>query len=191
MSLRVQVGQKRSSNWFIQTLKDNDMFCLTIMPTYNTIIGGCASLMIMCMMLYSTVTILKSVFEYSEIKFNKSTEKLTLINEDEIHNFTGSNGIKFAIGWETVDGEPIGPEVGEIYLFQEYWDITQPNIDEIQKADEVRLEPCSLSNFSNGLLSDAIHINQAVYCPPDDFEFTLQSNIYSKQFRDVRIYIAT
>ena len=132
--------RKVSSNWLSKVLKDNDMFRLTIMPTYNTKIGGCASFIIMSMMLYSTIVILQSVFNYSEIKFNKSTEKLTLVNENEIHNFTGSNGIKFAIGWETDDGRPIGPDVGEIYLFQEYWNSTVEGLHQIETREEVRLE---------------------------------------------------
>ena len=111
------------------------------------------------MMLYATVTTLQLVFEYSEIRFNKSTEKLTLVKEREIHNFTNDNGIKFAVGWKAYDDDRIDPNVGRIYLHQEILDYTENDLSINQDiVEEVPLEPCSISNFTKELLEDTEHI---------------------------------
>ena len=116
-------------------------------------------MIILGMMFYATVVILQTVFEYSEIQFNKSTEKLTLVNEREIHNFTGSNGIKFAIGWMTVDEKPIERDVGRIIVLQENWDFIENDENSFRnQTDVIELNPCSISNFSKGLLDDSGHI---------------------------------
>ena len=110
-------------------------------------------------MLYTTIITLRLVFEYSEIRFNKSTEKLTLVNERKIHNFTEDNGIKFAIGWMTFDGKPIDPDDGRIIVLQEKWDyLNNDTSSNTTEYELVPLEPCSISDFTKELLEDSSHI---------------------------------
>ena len=106
--------------WINSKLEGFDIFGKTVIPTFNTKAGGIMSLVIFTVLSYATVVYLKTVFNYSEIKFNKNQKKLTLANNQDIYNFTSGNGIKFAFNWVSSRGHEIDETIGTIELTQHY-----------------------------------------------------------------------
>ena len=116
-------------SWFSSKIKGYDIFGKTIIPTYNTKLGGATSLIILIFMSFTTVNFIKSVLNYSEIKFNKNEKRVTLTQDLENHTFASGDGVKFAISWSTHDTlQHIDESYGEISVRQDFfYDCSNPN----------------------------------------------------------------
>ena len=106
-------------SWISTKIKGYDIFGRTIIPTYNTKLGGTTSLCIFVIMLYTAITLINSVLNYSEIKFNKNEKKITLALDQEDHLFASGDGVKFAIRWSRSNRfQNIDKSYGEIVIVQ-------------------------------------------------------------------------
>ena len=104
--------------WINDKIKGFDIFGKTVIPTYNTKVGGIMSIIILAITSYASVIYVKGVLNYSEIKFNKNEKKLTLLNEKDAYNFTSDKGVKFAFYWESPYGYTIDETVATITITQ-------------------------------------------------------------------------
>ena len=109
-------------SWLSSKIKSYDIFGNTIIPTYNTKLGWVTSIMILTFMSYTTVIFVKSVFNYSDIQFNKNEKKITLTQDLENHTFASGDGVKFAVAWSTYDTlTHIDKSYGEISIEQQFY----------------------------------------------------------------------
>ena len=108
--------------WINDKIKDLDIFGKTLIPTFNTAVGGIMSLIILIVSSYATVIYLKAVLNYSEINFNKNEKRLTLANNQDIYNFTSDKGIMLAFRWATINGSFIDEAYGSIKMRQHNYD---------------------------------------------------------------------
>ena len=107
-------------SWLSSKIKSYDIFGKTIIPTYNTKLGGIASIMILGFMSYTTVIFIRSVLNYSDIQFNKNEKKITLTRDYENHTFASGDGVRFAVAWSTSkDVVSINESYGEIIVQQD------------------------------------------------------------------------
>ena len=104
-------------------------------------------------MLYTSAIFIKSVFNYSDITFNKNEKKIALTRDYENHTFASDNGVKFAIAWKRNGNlERIDKSYGEISVVQyQYNECSGPLCLAESETIEVPLEPCHISEFSQGI----------------------------------------
>ena len=119
---------------------------------------------------------------------DKNDKKITLTRDVENHAFSSTDGVKFAIAWIRKNGmELIDKSYGEIIISQEYHYKWSDASEEICfKNTEVPLESCSITEFTQGL-SDWHSQDLTFHWPPQDHNFTLQSNYFGQQFKTVRV----
>ena len=140
-------------SWLSSKIKGYDIFGKTVIPNYKTKLGGVTSMIILTFMLYTTVIFIKSVMNYSDIKFNKNEKRITLTKDLENHTFASGYGVKFAIAWTTYDNQKrIDESYGEITVVQhQYNECSGPSCQARIETTEVPLEPCHISEFSQGI----------------------------------------
>ena len=139
--------------WVSSKIKKYDIFGKTIIPTYNTKLGGATSLIILVCMSYTAIVFIHSVLNYSDIKFNKNEKKVTLAQDLENHEFVSGDGVKFAIAWINQNQmKLIDKSYGEIFISQEYY-YKCPDAPENScfETTEVPLESCSVTEFTQGI----------------------------------------
>ena len=114
--------ENEACQWLETKLTNLDIFGMTIMPTFTTKLGGVTTVVILIFMIWASVISLNSVFEHSEIRFNKNEKKLTLSQKTEVHNILSGNGLKFAFKWVTREGNFVGKTLGEMVILQTSYD---------------------------------------------------------------------
>ena len=130
---------------------------------------------------------INSVFEYTEIRFNKNKKKLTLSQETEIHDISSGNGLKFAFRWVTARGLAVNRSLGEITMKQASFDDCSNTVNCFTETD-IPLEECNVYEFSNGITPEESK-NVTFLCPKQDINLKLQSNGFGKNSKLVAVYI--
>ena len=174
--------------WMNDKIKDFDIFGKTLIPKYNTKLGGIMSLIILVVSSYATVMYLKAVSSYSEISFNKNEKKLTLANNQEIYNFASDKGIKLAFHWVALGGSIFDETYGAIRMVQHSYDDCISGDRNCYTANEIPLVPCNFSEFSEQI-PDLNYTDFPVLCPSHDSELALQSNVFGKNQKYIDFHI--
>ena len=172
--------------WINSKLRSINLYEETVIPTFNTKLGGVMSIVILIITSYATAIYLNAVFDYAEIKFNKNEKKLSLANNKDIYNFTSDKGIKFAFYWNSLDGLPIDETVGTIKIKQYYFGECLDDSTSWNGDYEISLVPCDFSEFSQGIVNNQ---NLSLLCPSKESELLLQSNNYGIDYKYVTVDI--